>query len=260
MEKNIIENTILFSKQKTEMQIFVCEDDASQLKEMAGVINQTAIHNQWKILLEEFSSAETMLQNLEDRKSSGTEMPDVIFTDIEMPGINGIEFGKKVCRFASEIYLIYITAYTEYAICGYETRAYRYLLKPLEEGTVQKVLNQIFCEAYDRKYLLLEKHGKERMVVLDEIVYFSAQDNYTVVHTTEDTYLSRISLHMYEQELEEEGFFRIHRKYLLNMYHYKGRTNNSIIVSGNQELPVSRRKKDVFCARYRSLLETGFFS
>ena len=68
MEKNIIENTILFSKQKTEMQIFVCEDDASQLKEMAGVINQTAIHNQWKILLEEFSSAETMLQNLEDRK------------------------------------------------------------------------------------------------------------------------------------------------------------------------------------------------
>ena len=253
------ENKHFFTQTKTETQIFLCEDDSYQLKEMADIIKKTALHNQWNLQLETFNCADSMLHTIEERKRAEEKMPDIIFTDIEMPDINGIEFGKKLCKLAPEIYLIYITAYTEYAISGYETRAYRYLLKPLEEKAVQKVVTQIFSEQYGRKYLVIEELGEQKMIALKDIVYLSSQDKYTVIHTAGDTYLNRISLQTYEQELEKAGFFRIHRKYLVNMRHYKTLKGGSVVVSGNQELPVSRRKKEEVQNRYISMLERGMF-
>lgn len=254
-------NGIFFAQEKNrKIHVFLCEDDVYQLKKMEQVIRETALHNQWNLQLEIFDCAVTVLHILEERQSTKENMPDVIFTDIEMPTVNGIEFGRKLHKLAPEVYLIYITAYTEYAISGYETRAYRYLLKPLKEDMVQKILAQILCEQDNRKCIVVEKQGEQKVIALKDIVYLSSEDKYTVIHTLEDSYLNRVSLQVYEQELERLGFFRIHRKYLVNMRHHKSLKNGSVIVSGNQKLPISRRKKEEFHIKYISMLERGMFT
>lgn len=251
------ENKCLLIHERTEVQIFLCEDNIHQLQDMANIIKKTAIHNQWNLQVYTFDCAAAMLHALEERRRINEKMPDVVFTDIEMPDVNGIEFGRELCKLAPEVYLIYITAYTEYAISGYETRAYRYLLKPLDEKMVQKVLIQVFREQYNRKYILIEKQGKQTRIALKDIIYLSSQDKYTIIHTAENTFLDRISLQIYEQKLEKMGFFRIHRKYLVNMRHHKMLKNGNMVVSGNQELPISRRKKEEFHTKYVAMLESG---
>ena len=70
-------------------------------------------------------------------------LPDVIFLDIKMPDLDGITFGKKVRELLPDCFLIFTTAYEEYAVKGYEAQAFRYLLKPMELVVIQPLMRHI---------------------------------------------------------------------------------------------------------------------
>lgn len=82
----------------------------------------------------------------------------------------------------------------------------------------------------------------ERQLPLRNIKYISAEDKYTVIYTKTEHYISDASLTEYEMRLDNMGFFRIHRKYLLNLYHQKGIEGGKVLLSDGKMLPVSKSR------------------
>lgn len=105
-----------------------------------------------------------------------------------------------------------MTAYEEYAIRGYETGAYRYLLKPPTQEDVTNILAKIAVQKSEKKLLVVQAGDSEMLISVRNIRYISAEDKYVMLYTTEGDYLDRRSLQYFEEYLADMSFYRIHRK------------------------------------------------
>ena len=202
----------LTEENQGRIHICLCEDNEEHLKRLSDAVKYVAAQKGWDISLTLFLSADEMLAALESEQECENVYPDVIFADIEMPGTNGIELGKRISRMLPDCYFIFITAFEEYAIHGYEARAYRYLLKPITAETVSQTMEQILLEKERNKSLLLKDQGLEVHVSLNDIIYISAEDKYTIFHSKEASYFDKISLKECENLLSKYGFVLVRRK------------------------------------------------
>lgn len=238
-----------------KMNIFLCEDNKEHLSYLRETITTVAETMEWNVVLMEYESAEDMLQALEENPKDITV--DVVFADIEMPGMNGIELGKILSRKFPDSYFIFTTAFIEYAVAGYEARAYRYLLKPVTEEKVFEVLKGIVTERERNKSLLLKDQGRDVLISLRDIIYISAEDKYTIFHTENSYYFDKISMKECETLLEPYGFYRIHRKYMVNMRYHKKLGKGKLEVTGEIQLPVSRSRQQSYEQCFMEMLEKG---
>lgn len=247
----------LTGENQGRIHICLCEDNEEHLKRLSDTVKHVAAKKGWDISLTLFLSADEMLAVLESGQECDNAYPDVIFADIEMPGTNGIELGKRIRCMLPDCYFIFTTAFEEYAIHGYEARAYRYLLKPVTAETVSQTMEQILIEKERNKSLLLKDQGLEVLVSLRDIIYISAEDKYTIFHSKEASYFDKISLKECETLLSKYGFYRIHRKYIVNMKHHKKVGKGVVVVSGDIELPISRDREEAYRKCFMAQLEKG---
>ncbi len=239
------------------MQIYLCEDIAAQAESLQLLLEECAKELDVMINVESFSEGESLFKTLQKKKETGEKLPNLLFCDIKMPGLDGISLGRLLCEEMPEIRLVFLTAYGEYAIEGYETGAYRYLMKPAEKEKVLQILEKTLKEGAQEQLVLWNGEDEETCVKIKDIVYISAEDKYLVIHTIREDFLERESLHNYEALLRSQGFFRIHRKYLINMRHHKSIGNGKITLSGDVTLPVSRRKINEYRQCFLQSLEGG---
>lgn len=224
--------------QTIAMTVYICDDNPEQV----NMLRQTLEEMSPQIVIQTFLSSTDLLLRLEELQNQGAAMPELLILDIEMPEENGIRLGKKIRELAPELCLVFATAYAEYAVQGYEARAFRYLLKPVTKEDLQKLFSEMKAEADKMKKILVKTRQGERQLLLREILYISAEDKYSVVYTRDGHYISDISLADYEVRLAELGFFRIHRKYLLNLHFQKGMERGKILLTNGKQLPISKRR------------------
>ncbi len=233
------------------MLVYICDDECRDITRLQKIIERVSERKQIPITLFSYDSAETLLAAFEEQE----EKPDIIFSDIEMGDMDGIDLGKRLALFAGETVFVLLTAFAEYAIRGYETRAYRYLLKPVSEEDVSVILEDIYRERYLSKMITLNQGTQEIHLEMRKIRYICSEDKYSIIHTTDGTILDRNSLNYFEEQTDGNTFFRIHRKYLVNLRFHKGFKGGRIILDNNEEIPVSRRKKTDYQAYLCKLLE-----
>ncbi len=235
---------------KEFMRIAICDDDKEFLKSMRSLLERSepSLDN----MVSCYQSGERLLEAFESKEVHY----DVIFMDIELEGMDGITLAKKLRAVNDETFLVFLTNYAEYAIAGYEARAFRYLLKPVDEKDIQKLLADIRKEWGSRQSLRIMVESRELLLPLEKINYMDAQKKYTTIYAGEQQYLSRVSLSDYEKQLQDKGFFRIHRKYLVNLCNITGWDKHWIEVDG-QRLPVSYRKEKEFREQLYAYLEKG---
>lgn len=234
------------------LRIVVCDNDREQLHIYEKILALIAISVPLQV--EYYISAQELIDGLITLKKQGEVLPDIIFCDIEMPKMDGILFGKKLREISSDIYLLLCTAYAEYAIRGYETRAYRYLLKPISVFDVEQILNSILQEMGSRKKLLLHALEADNVIALSDIMYLSAEDKYTILYTKEEHYFDRTSLNDYEQLLVQYGFCRVHRKYLVNLAQCKNMEKGKLTLVDGSQLSISRRREAVYRKKLLQML------
>jgi two-component system LytT family response regulator len=165
-------------------------------------------------------------------------MPDLVFLDVQMPGIDGFEVLRRVGP-ATIPALVFVTAYDRYALRAFETHALDYLLKPFSDERFTDVLNRVrarlrerrFADAGRRLTALLESSGTpapprqlvvrdgSRTVVIptDEIIWIEAEDYYARIHATGRRTLVRLSLKSLADELDAARFVRVHRSAIVNL-------------------------------------------
>lgn len=225
-------------------------------------VNITLLSNLLKKFFPSIAIAGISTDPLEAVSMVNTLQPELVFLDIQMPGLNGLELLQEVKK-NSSTEVIFVTAFSEYALAAYENQASGYLTKPVNAEkfilTVSKVLEHIEAK---KKVTLLEQeelfpnNGKLALstqkglvfVDLENIYYCESGGNYTTFFLKEEkqVVVSK-QIGQFEQLLLKKQFVRIHDRYLINLKHlraYNRGSGGTVILENDKELPVSVRRKE----------------
>jgi DNA-binding LytR/AlgR family response regulator len=181
------------------------------------------------------------------------ERVDLLFLDIKMPKITGLEFLSSLPHPPN---VIITTAYREYALEGYELNVVDYLLKPISFERFLKAINK-YCERIEKydnhtnseskqyePYIYVQDGKTIHKVVLNEILYFEGYGEYVKVHTSKKVFLSRETMHEYESKLNSAQFIRVHKSFIIPISKISAFTFSSIFIN-TIEIPLGRTYKDV---------------
>lgn len=182
--------------------------------------------------------------------------PDLMFLDIQMPGITGIEFLKSL---PTPPMVIISTAYPNYALQGFELDVVDYLVKPYSFARFLKAVNKAHDLFLLRKsktenpgklhdYFFVKADNRLERVVFNDILYVEAMENYIIIHTTGQKLITLMTMKNLEEVIPSDIFIRIHKSFIINRQHVKAIDGNQIII-GNSKLPVSRQKKQEVITR-----------
>ncbi|MCI9100459.1 MAG: response regulator transcription factor [Lachnospiraceae bacterium] len=184
---------------------------------------------------------------------------DIVFLDIQMDGMNGIEAARSLRKRQEETVLIFITGIKEYVFDALDLYAFQYLLKPLNEKKFVEVLDRAVKEAGRKK----EKRGlfiKARNLTLDQtdILYIESRGKKVEIHTARDK--ESIEIYASMEELEGqlgEGFYRCHRAYIVNMAHITEYGSDSILLTNGDKVYLAKKKYGEFVKAYMWHLQNG---
>ena len=179
---------------------------------------------------------------------------DVLFLDVSMPEITGIQFADALQRLKNPPAVVFVTAYSEHALDGFKVHAVDYLVKPVETDRLRQAVSRasehvlLHAKAAHAERISVEKNGKKILIPIDSIRYVMARDDYAYLQTDNDRYFSTASLSKLEKSLAGHGFFRVHRGYLVNLAmvdEVAPQAGGTLMLTLNQcdeEIPVSRRR------------------
>lgn len=172
---------------------------------------------------------------------------DLIFLDIEMPGLNGIETAKEIRRMDPSVLIMFITNMAQYAINGYEVEAVDYVLKPLAYEDfrlkMQKAMRYI-AQNKDDTLSLTTADGTVRVRILD-IFYVEVARHYLLYHTAAGQFTVRGTMKEAEETLGPYHFVRCSHSFLVNLKYVES-VNGNILKCGGSEILISRNKKKEF--------------
>lgn len=154
--------------------------------------------------------------------------PDVVFLDVEMPKMNGIEVAAVLKELKNPPQIVFATAYPQFAADAFRVNAIDYLLKPYEEEQLAQTLNRIridesmvTAEVSSRQLgkLAIEREGEIVYLPISSILYVCREDSVTRIVTKTEEYEVKLTLKELETRLSPFSFFRIHKSYLVNLLH-----------------------------------------
>lgn len=175
--------------------------------------------------------------------------PDLIFLDIQMPEISGISLAEKL---HSEQMIIFTTAHSEYAVQGFNLNAVDYLLKPfdfnrftlsIEKAIKQKQIHQSFNDGSE--YIVVKVEYRNVKIMLNDILYIEALDNYVKIYTKAKMYLTLMNLKAIYELLPTSNFMRIHRSFIISLKKISDFTRENVVIEG-KTIPVGRSYSNIF--------------
>ena len=217
------------------MRIAVCDDEEKFRNQARDMVDKLA--GSLDVVVDAYSDGNQLLAAF-DKKPY-----DVLFLDIEMPAMDGITLAKKLRERSDSIYIVFLTGHVEYALEGYEVNALRYLTKPVQEEKLREVLRFVMDQNTSKKQLMIKEDGEELLLNIADIVYFEAQNQYVMIYTTEGEHLVRYNIGDFEEQLKADGFFRVHRGYLISLAKVKKLVKSEVLMDGGNgevSVPVSR--------------------
>lgn len=187
---------------------------------------------------------------------------DAIFLDVRMPGLDGVELGRVLRRFASPPQLVFVSAHESAAVEAFELRALDYLRKPVSRARLEEALERVRAaiEASmprgesaapaqpdsDMLAVANVRSGTTRLIARAQILYVQSHGDFVRIVTGEGRYLLRATLAEVELRWEPHGFVRVHRQYVANLpraVELRGRLGGTaeLAFEGEHVVPVARR-------------------
>jgi two-component system, LytTR family, response regulator LytT len=179
---------------------------------------------------------------------------DVVFLDVDMPGVSGMQLAEALAEMEKPPAIVFVTAYSEHAVAAFAVEATDYLVKPVEVGRLRQAIERLTpaepVGGFARvERVPVEKAGKKLLLAVEEIFYVMAKDDYSYLYTDGERYLSTLSLADLERRLEPRGFFRVHRRFVVNLSQvkevvpmYGGTLLLTLKDKASTQVPVSRRR------------------
>lgn len=239
------------------MRCIIIEDEAPAMQIMQSYVEQA-------LGLELLASFRNPLEAIRFMQNSTV---DLLFIDINMPGLNGLEFVRALPQ---PPLIIFTTAYSQYAIDSYDLDAVDYLLKPIQfnrfllavnkamqRGSTPAALQAITtAEPAEEKTIFIKSGNKTYQLPIDDILYVEAQNNYVKYVSKDKKILSLDSLSRLEEELPAQQFVRVHKSYLVAINKISSIQHGYIEIQA-QRIRIGRAYKTAFLARIDTIGRQG---
>ncbi len=187
-----------------------------------------------------------------DAGPDGAAAVDVVFLDIHMAGLTGLDVAKLLAGFAEPPLIVFVTAHEGFAVQAFDLKAVDYVLKPVRRERLAEAVRRVAelvgergpAQAPAADHIPVELGGVIRFVAVDDIVHAEAQGDYARLHTDSGSHLVRIPLTTLEERWRARGFVRIHRRHLVALARIdelRLDAGTMTVRVGDAELAVSRR-------------------
>ncbi|MDD3740468.1 MAG: LytTR family DNA-binding domain-containing protein [Bacteroidales bacterium] len=228
-----------------EIKCICVDDEPFALKQLSDYVKKTP----YLKLVAECKNAYEALNSISECK------PDLIFVDINMPEMSGMDLVKSL---SSEIMVVFTTAYSEYAVESYKVSAIDYLLKPISYNDFLKSANKALTniENHNSKhnessvgddYIFVKADGRIHKVQFSKIDFIESSSEYVKIYISgEKPLMSLMTMKNLEAALPSDTFMRVHRSYIVNLDNISTIERNRIIYYGKIYVPVSEQYKEVF--------------
>ncbi|WP_250253418.1 LytTR family DNA-binding domain-containing protein [Chryseobacterium sp. Marseille-Q3244] len=232
------------------MNCIIVDDEPLARAEMRSLINETA-----KIdILGEFSNAPSALDFLKDNEV------DLIFLDIEMPMVTGLEFAEMLPK---KSLIVFTTAYSQYALKSYELEAVDYLLKPIDPQRLEKAINKavLYTELLSKNtikntvesntadFLFIKADRRFYKISFSDIKFIEGLKDYVVIHTRQQKLITAMNLKTIHQKILGENFIRVSKSYVVNADYIDSFDNHNIYIE-ESEIPIGEVYKADFFIKY----------
>jgi len=227
------------------------DDEPLALTQITGYIQKVPFLELVKACSNAFDALSTL---------SSTQV-DLLFVDINMPDLNGMDFVKSL---TNKPMVIFTTAYSEYAVEGFRVNALDYLLKPFGFNDFLKAANKAFRQtellspnsvtpiqvvekADDSNYLFIKADYKMLRLDIDTIIYIESQSEYVRIFLEEaKPIMTLLSMKSLEEKLPADKFMRVHRSYMVNLKKITAISHNRVIFGKDTYIPIGNQYKDQF--------------
>ncbi|WP_430613419.1 LytR/AlgR family response regulator transcription factor [Flavobacterium sp. JP2137] len=215
-----------------------------------------------KLLIEEISSLEVVAKFAHAHSAIDfliNNRIDLIFLDIEMPGLSGLEFAEKIDKNTS---IVFTTAYSQYAVKSYDLQALDYLLKPIQKDrlgqAIEKALNfkklqntpdAPLVDKVEERFILIKSERKFYKIRHDDIFYIEGLKDYCIVHTLHQKLITAMNLKSISQKIRSHHFIRVSKSFVINMAHIDSFDKHSLYIQ-EVEIPIGEIYKKSFFSSY----------
>ena len=222
------------------IRIAICDDEKHMSDHIRSMVLNFFRKKNREISLRMFSGGEELL--------SYNGQIDILFLDIQMKDIDGMETARKLRADKFRGFLVFITVLKEMVFQSFEVQAYDYLVKPVDDKQFEKTMERLYASMQNASEdsLLVQKGYEGRIIREDEIVFCEIIDRKIYLNLASGEvvdYYERIE--NLETKLNNR-FYRCHRSYLINLKHLKGYKNGTACMDNGKEIPVSRLRSREF--------------
>ena len=229
------------------MRIAICDDEKQICEFLKEKIGRYYFSNDINFSIQTFENGEKLLE-------SDLNLIDVLFLDVEMPGRNGMKVAKAIREKNKEMIIVFLTAYSEFVFESFKVDAFRYLVKPVKNQELNETLaaiQQKFTETED--YLSFQFQNEMYSIKYSDIVYIEGMRDKIWIYCKGHTYRWRGTLKNLCDQLNDKGFFQVHRSYIINMNKIQKYNSQTVCLDGDFEVPISKYRLNEFKEEYLKL-------
>ncbi len=221
--------------------IAVCDDEVIECCRMAQKIKEIMQEMKMPCVVRQFYSGRELI--------ASPDSFDIIFLDIIMRGPDGMETARLFREKAFDKILIFMSSSREYVFDAYDVEAFQYLLKPVQEKKLKKVLQKAAGKAEKRpqEYIIVSRERQKRKLFLDDIFYVEIRGRVIDVHGADSIFTYYEQIGTLENMLRGKGFFRCHKSYLVNLRHVDGYSRQEAVLENGEKIVIAKRRYEEFC-------------
>lgn len=229
------------------MKIAICDDEVAVSEVTKSLLQQWAIHQSISLSVHCYENGDDLIL------AQKSECFDLIFLDVLMPLLNGIDTAKELRRQNQNVPIIFLTSSKEFAFDSYEVKALQYLLKPVSPNQLWSIMDDFIALIKNQKEIFVARTSDGFCkIALEDTNYLEAQNKSVLVFPHNGTSIETAELFSRCEEIFtlEQGFFRCHRSYIINLNFVNQFTKNSVTMTNGVTLPISRNRSLAFKEAY----------
>lgn len=233
------------------LSLAVCDDIPVECADIAKQISSILTQSGINYTIKKFFSGQELLDSRESF--------DIIFLDIRMPKISGMDSAKKIREQGRQSLIIFITAAREYVFDAFDVAAFQYLVKPIQTEKLKNILAKAIKKLQNdtvADFLMITSNRETKKVSLKDILYIESTGRIAKIHCHFGTLETYSQIGILEENLSEKSFFRCHKCFLVNLNYIDAFTKTEIRLENGEKILLAKRRYESFQKAFLSYMKT----
>lgn len=240
------------------LNVAICDDEMDEIEKLEGILENISSQYGIHVELEDFLSGEKLLKQMEQNNIRY----DLIFLDIEMKHMDGLDTAKRIRELDEKVYLIYVTGFESYALKAYEVHPYHFILKPISVEMIEKCFLKVHMNISSEACYFEYRYKKDYYKLpVSDIMLFESDRRRINIYLADGsifTYYDKLSLIEEKMKNRKAVFWRIHQSYLVHVKYIRHKAFDYVVLMNGQKYYISENRRKEINEQYLKLIEGQF--